>query len=61
MSDYGCKNNICMGYWGKLRTSGASPIFGGHRMALGCSGLHANYCFIADPKLDIKEPVTCVD
>ena len=50
MLDYGCKNNILHGvlghrYWGKLRTSGASPIFGGHRMALGCSGLRANYLF----------------
>ena len=32
----------------ELRTSGASPIFGRHRVALGCSGLHANCYFTAE-------------
>ena len=43
------QNNILHGGQGKLRTSGASPIFGGHRMALGHSGLHTNN-FFANPK-----------
>ena len=31
----------------ELRITSALPILGGHRMALGCSGLHANGCFNA--------------
>ena len=27
---------------GELRITSALPILGGHRMTLGCSGLHAN-------------------
>ena len=32
---------------GEMRTTSAIPFFGGHRMALGCFGLHANGCFNA--------------
>ena len=35
------------GVSGELRITSALPILGGHRMALGCSGLHANGCFNA--------------
>ena len=35
------------GVSGELRISSALLILGGHRMALGCSGLHANGCFNA--------------
>ena len=35
------------GISGDLRITSALPILGGHRMALGCSGLHANGCFNA--------------
>ena len=38
-------NNIFLGGRDELRTCGASLIFGGHRMTLGCSGLHAN-CYL---------------
>ena len=43
-----CKNNNLQGDRDELRTSGASPIFGRHRVALGCSGLHANCYFTAE-------------
>ena len=42
------KNNNLQGDRDELRTSGASPIFGRHRVALGCSGLHANCYFTAE-------------
>ena len=35
------------GVSGELRITSALLILGGHRMALGCSGLHANGCFNA--------------
>ena len=36
---------ILHGVSGELRITSALCILGGHRMALGCSGLHANGCF----------------
>ena len=42
------QSNNLYGVSGELRTTSASPIFRGHRMALGCSGLHANDCFNAN-------------
>ena len=42
------QNNNLQGDKDELRTSGASPIFGRHRVALGCSGLHANSYFTAE-------------
>ena len=48
MSYYGRKTIIILhGVSGELRTTSAIPFLGGHRMALGCSGLHANGCFNA--------------
>ena len=41
------RNNILYEMLGELRTTNALAILGGHRMALGCSGLHANGCFNA--------------
>ena len=38
---------ILHGVSGELRITSALSILGGHRMALGCSGLHANGCFNA--------------
>ena len=38
---------ILHGVSGELRITSALPILGGHRVALGCSGLHANGCFNA--------------
>ena len=35
------QNNILNVVSGELRATSASPILGGHRMALGYSGLHA--------------------
>ena len=35
------------GVSGDLRITSALPILGGHKIALGCSGLHANGCFNA--------------
>ena len=32
----------------ELRSTDASPIFGRHRVVLGCSGLHANCYFTAE-------------
>ena len=37
--------NFLHGVSGELRITCALPILGGHRVALGCSGLHANGCF----------------
>ena len=42
------QNNILYGVSDELRTTSALPIFGVHKMALGCSGLHANGCFNAN-------------
>ena len=39
--------NFLHGVSGELRITSALSILGGHRMALGCSGLHANGCFNA--------------
>ena len=50
MSNYGHKNNILQGDRDELRPTSALPIFEGHKMALGRSGLHANCCFNADEK-----------
>ena len=45
MLDYGCKTlNILYWVLSELRTTSASTILGGHRMALDCSGLHASGC-----------------
>ena len=41
------QNNILHGVSGDLRTNSAITFLGGHRMALGCFGLHANGCFNA--------------
>ena len=38
---------ISHGVSGELRITSALSILGGHKMALGCSGLHANGCFNA--------------
>ena len=45
MLDYGCKTlNILYWVLSELRTTSASAILGGYRMALDCSGLHASGC-----------------
>ena len=41
------QNNILHEVAGELRTISAIFFLGGHRMALGCFGLHANGCFNA--------------
>ena len=42
------QNNVLHGVEGELRTNSAIPFLGGHRMALGCSGLHANVVLMPD-------------
>ena len=59
------QNNILYGVVGELRTTSALPFLGVHRMALGCSGLHANGCFNADqncprPKIYAKFAPPCL-
>ena len=45
LAGFWLQNSILQGNSGELRTSDASHIIGGHRMALGSSGLHANCYF----------------
>ena len=49
MSYYARKKDFAWGFGvsGELRVTSTLPILGGRRMALGCSGLHANGCFNA--------------
>ena len=44
---YYARKKILHGVSGELRITRVLPILGGHRVALGCSALHANGCFNA--------------